>query len=381
MAKRGNGEGSIYRRKSDGYWVGSLSLPDGNRKVFYGKKQSEVIAKLDEAANDLRRGMLAVGSNTTLQEYLENWLENVHKPTIRLSTYLNYRKLLKNYLVPGIGKVKIHRLTPQQVQGFYSQKMSEGLAPKTVNNIHGVLHKALDNAVKWNILPRNVCDAVTPPRIPRKEKNVLTKQQAHTLLEKVRTHRLEALLTLAITTGMREGELLALHWQDMNFEDCSLQVKRAVSYLKGYGYVESEPKTAKGRRMIKLPVFVVDILVRHKAQQEEQRREVGSTWIDKDLVFTNAQGYYYSSSTLRKVFRRFLVSIGLPHMRFHDLRHSAATILLAMKVHPKVVQEILGHSQIAMTLDVYSHALPSMQEDVTKQWDSEFGKPAKKRNR
>jgi len=381
MAKRGNGEGSIYRRKSDGYWVGSLSLPDGNRKVFYGKKQSEVIAKLDEAANDLRRGMLAVGSNTTLQEYLENWLENVHKPTIRLSTYLNYRKLLKNYLVPGIGKVKIHRLTPQQVQGFYSQKMSEGLAPKTVNNIHGVLHKALDNAVKWNILPRNVCDAVTPPRIPRKEKNVLTKQQAHTLLEEVRTHRLEALLTLAITTGMREGELLALHWQDMNFEDCSLQVKRAVSYLKGYGYVESEPKTAKGRRMIKLPVFVVDILVRHKAQQEEQRREVGSTWIDKDLVFTNAQGYYYSSSTLRKVFRRFLVSIGLPHMRFHDLRHSAATILLAMKVHPKVVQEILGHSQIAMTLDVYSHALPSMQEDVTRQWDSEFGKPIKKRNR
>ena len=340
-----------------------------------------MITKLDEAANDQRHGMLAVGSNATVQEYLENWLENVHKPTIRLSTYLNYRKLLKNYLVPGIGKVKIHRLTPQQVQGFYSQKMSEGLAPKTVNNIHGVLHKALDNAVKWNILPRNVCDAVTPPRIPRKEKNVLTKQQAHTLLEEVRTHRLEALLTLAITTGMREGELLALHWQDMNFEDCSLQVKRAVSYLKGYGYVESEPKTAKGRRMIKLPVFVVDILVRHKAQQEEQRREVGSTWIDKDLVFTNAQGYYYSSSTLRKVFRRFLVSIGLPHMRFHDLRHSAATILLAMKVHPKVVQEILGHSQIAMTLDVYSHALPSMQEDVTKQWDREFGKPAKKRNR
>jgi integrase len=133
--------------------------------------------------------------------------------------------------------------------------------------------------------------------------------------------------------------------------------------------------------MIKLPVFVVDILKRHKAQQEEQRHQVGSAWIDKDLVFTNAQGYYFSSSTLRKVFRRFLISIGLPHMRFHDLRHSAATILLAIKVHPKVVQEILGHSQITITLNVYSHALPSMQKDVTKQWDSEFGKPVKKRNR
>ncbi len=180
---------------------------------------------------------------------------------------------------------------------------------------------------------------------------------------------------------MREGELLALRWQDINFEDRSLQVKRAVSYLKEYGYVESEPKTAKSRRMIKLPVFVVDILTRHQLQQEEQRREVGSAWIEKGLVFTNAQGYYYSSSTLRKVFRRFLISNGLPHMCFHDLRHSAATILLAMKVHPKVVQEILGHSQITMTLDVYSHALPSMQEDVTKQWDNEFGKPVKKRNR
>jgi integrase len=381
MGKRANGEGSVYRRKSDGRWVGSLSLPDGTRKVFYGKKQSEVVAKLDEAANDLRHGMLVVGSNTTVQEYLENWLENVHKPTIRLSTYLNYGKLLKNYLVPGLGKVTLHKLTPQQVQAFYSQKISDGLAPKTVNNIHGVLHKALDNAVKWNILPRNVCDAVTPPRIPRKEQKVLTKQQAHTLLEEVRAHRLEALLTLAITTGMREGELLALHWQDIHFEDRTLQVKRAVSYLKGYGYVESEPKTAKGRRMISLPAFVVDVLLRHHAQQQDQRREVGDAWIDKDLVFTNAQGYYYSSSTLRKVFRRFLVSIGLPHMRFHDLRHSAATILLALKVHPKVVQEILGHSQITMTLDVYSHALPSMQDDVTKQWDSEFGKPVKKRNR
>ena len=124
MGKRANGEGSVYRRKSDGRWVGSLSLPDGTRKVFYAKKQSEVIAKLDEAANDLRRGMLTIGSNTTLQEYLENWLENVHKPIIRLSTYLNYCKLLKNYLVPGLGKVKIHKLTPQQVQVFYSQEVS-----------------------------------------------------------------------------------------------------------------------------------------------------------------------------------------------------------------------------------------------------------------
>ena len=127
--------------------------------------------------------MLASGPNVTVQEYLESWLEDTHKPTVRLSTYLNYRKLLKNYLVPGLGKVKLQKLTPQQVQAFYSKKINEGLSPKSVTNIHGVLHKALDNAVKWNMLSRNVCDAVTPPRVPRKELNFLTQEQAHTLLQ------------------------------------------------------------------------------------------------------------------------------------------------------------------------------------------------------
>lgn len=381
MAKRANGEGSIYQRKSDGKWVGSISLEDGKRKVFYGKTKTEVREKLNEAIYAQQKGMLSTGPNISIQEFLENWLDNIHKPTIRLSTYQNYRKLLDNYLLPGLGKLKLQKLTPQQVQAFYSKKINEGLSPKTVNNIHGVLHKALDNAVKWNILPRNVCDAVTPPRIPRQELNFLTAQQAQVLLKEVKAHRLEALLTLAITTGMRRGELLALRWQDINFEDGNLQVKRAVSYLKEYGYVESEPKTSRSRRTIMLPAFVIDILIQHRERQEEQKKVAGKAWIDKGLVFTNAWGDYYSPSTMLKVFKRFLESIGLPDMRFHDLRHSAATILLAMKVHPKIVQEILGHSQITTTMDIYSHAMPSLQEDATQQWENKFGKPPKKRGK
>lgn len=227
--RRGNNEGSIFQRKSDGLWVGKITLENGPRKTFYGKTRKEVADKLAALLHDQQRGMLATGPNVSVQEYIENWLENIHKPTVRLSTYLNYQKLLRNYLVPGLGKIKLQKLSPQQVQAFYSQKLSEGLSPKTVSNVHGVLHKALENAVKWNILPRNVCDAVTPPRVARKELNFLTKEQAQFLLNEVKKHRLEALLTLAITTGMRRGELLALRWQDINFEDGSLQVKRAVS--------------------------------------------------------------------------------------------------------------------------------------------------------
>ena len=159
------------------------------------------------------------------------------------------------------------------MQAFYAKKLSDGLSPKTINNIHGLLHKALSNAVKWNILPRNVCDAVTPPRIPRKEKTVLTIEQAYTLLRQIKNHRMEALFTLAMVTGMRCGELLALRWQDIDLAKGSLQVKRTVNYMKGYGHVESEPKTVKSRRQIRLPLFVVEVLLRHRARQEEQRRE------------------------------------------------------------------------------------------------------------
>src|SRR5438270_7056356 len=163
-----------------------------------------------------------------------------------------------------------------------------------VTNIHGVLHMALDNAVKWKLVARNVCDAVSPPRIPKIEKQVLTKQQAHTLLEHVKKHRLEAILTVALTTGMRRGEILALRWRDVNFEEGSIQVRRTVDYIPHYGYVENEPKTARGRRKIMLPSFVIDTLKLHRLQQIEERTKVGVAWLEKDLVFCGLHGDYFN---------------------------------------------------------------------------------------
>lgn len=373
MAKRGNGAGSVYRRKSDGKWVGSITPDNGKRKVFYGKTQKEVQDKVNDALYAQQLGMLPADVSTTMDEYMRHWLEDIHKPLVKLSTYKNYQELLENDIIPGLGKLKLQSLTPQHVQAFYSRKLNHGLAPKTVSNIHGVLHKALDNAVKWNILSRNVCDAVSPPRVARKEKTVLSADQARTLLKQMEQHRLRALFTLAIVTGMREGELLALRWHDIDISGCSLQVKRSVRHIKGYGYVESEPKTVKSRRKIMLPRFVVEVLLLHKKQQEDQRRANAEIWVERGLVFASTSGNYIALSTLRRALNGMLKQAGLPHMRFHDLRHSAATILLSRGTHPKVVQEILGHSHISMTLDVYSHVLPAMQEDVTRRWDDDFG--------
>ena len=370
--RRGQGEGSIYQRK-DGRWVGEVTLENGRRKPLYGKTRKEVAEKLNAALQAQKQGTLATGPQQKLKDYLDQWLEEVHKPTVRLSSYAKYRRTLDRHILPGLGHIQLQKLTPQHVQKLYASKLQEGLSPKTVRLIHAVLHQALKNAVRWNLVPRNVCDAVSlPKQTTQREMQVLTKEQAQTLLETAKGHRLEALLTLAVATGMRRGELLALRWQDINFETRSLHICRSVSFLTGHGFVESEPKTTRSRRNITLPLFALEALRVHRTRQLEVRLQAGKKWEDHDVVFCNTLGGFLNTSTLFKLFTALLKDAGLPHMRFHDLRHSAATILLAMGAHPKVVQELLGHSQISMTLDIYSHVLPSMQEEVMDRLNNLF---------
>jgi len=334
------------------------------RKTLYGKTRKEVQEKLRVALHEQKQGMLATGPQQTLKQYLEQWLEEVHRPTLRLSSYDRYRSLLNNHILPSLGHIQVNKLTVQQVQALYARKVNEGLSAKTIQNIHGLLHKALDNAVKWGLVSRNVCSVVSTPRLIRHEIHPLTKEQAQLLLEKAHGQGLEAILSLALVTGMRRGELLALRWQDIDFEAMSLHVSRTVNHLGSYGYVENEPKTARSRRKIMVPQFVIEVLHEHKARQAEARLKAGSKWKEQDLVFPNTSGGFIYPDVLLNQFRKLLKNAGLPHMRFHDLRHSAATILLSMGVHVKVVQELLGHSAITMTMDVYSHVLPSMQQEA-----------------
>lgn len=314
---------------------------------------------------------LAVGPKQTVKQFLEHWLEEVHKPNIRQGSYVRYRTNLKYHILPVIGDVQLQRLTSQQVQSLYSQKIKEGLSASYIHSIHGLLHEALDQAVKWKLISINPCDSVTLPRLVRYEIHPLTREQAQKMLSTAKGHPLEGLLTMALATGMRKCELLCLRWEDVNLDDMSLQVRRTVAKYKG-GYVESEPKTAGSRRKIILPQFVIDTLKQHRVHQLEARLKMGDAWIDRDLVFCNVNGDYYPFATLDQQFKALLKKAGLPLIRFHDLRHSAATLLLTMGVHPKVVQELLGHSQIRMTLDTYSHVLPSMQQEAMSKLDDVF---------
>jgi integrase len=381
MGKRGNGEGSIYQRKEDGKWVGSITLENRKRKVFYGKTRKEVQEKLKVALHEQQQGTLITAPQQTISQYLEHWLEHTVKLTIRPRSHERYEEIVRLHIVPTLGKVKVQALTPQHVQSLQSKKLQEGLSPTTVSAIHGVLHKALDDAVRIGLVARNVCDAVSPPRKKHKEIQPLTPGQARKLLEAARGHPQEALFVLALATGMRRGELLGLKWQDIDFTQGTLQVRRVLSRTPtkigrqtGDRYVEAETKTEKSRRKIMLADFALEVLKQHRLRQEEARRVAGDAWQDHDYVFCTLIGTHLNPGHGVLVQLKLLLKkAGLPDIRFHDLRHSAATLLLTMGVHPKVVQEILGHSEISMTMDTYSHVLPTIQSEAIEKLNRVFG--------
>jgi integrase len=370
MARRGNGEGSIYQRKTDGKWVGSVTLEGGNRKVFYGKTRKEVKDKLTTALYEQQQGTAVKTSQLTVGRFITDWLENTHKRQIRLRTYERYKESVDLHIIPVLGNIQLQKLQVQHLQSFYTKKEKEGLSSTTILGYHHVLHKALDTAVEWGLIVRNVCDIASPPRRARFEIQPLTVEQAQKLLSTVHGHKWEALFTIALATGMRRGEILGLKWQDINFATGTLQVRRILSRVptqtpeRDHVYIEAEPKTQKSRRSITIAPFALDVLKQHRIQQMEAKLRAGPKWQEHDYVFPSSIGTYLNPNNVVKEFKKLLKQADLPDIRFHDLRHSAASLLLSAGVHPKIVQEILGHTQISMTLDIYSHILPGMQQDA-----------------
>jgi integrase len=368
MARRGHGEGSIYLR-SDGRWAASITLEGRKRKTFYGKTRKEVQEQLKIVLREQQQGSLVTGPQQKVEQFLTQWLEDVQKQSVRARTYERYEEIVRLHLLPGIGHHPLQKLSPQHLQSFYTQKLRDGLSATTVTSFHNVLHKALETAVRWNLIARNPCDLVSPPRRKRFEIQPLSTEQVRQLLAAAHGHRLEALFILALATGMRRGEILGLKWQDINFTTSTLQVRRILTRvptkMPGKGYVEAEPKTEKGRRSILLPTFAVEALKQHRLRQLEAKLKAGPAWREHDYVFCTTVGTHLNPTRdVLDQLKTLLQKAGLPDLRFHDLRHSAATMLLSMGVHPKVVQELLGHSQISMTMDVYSHVLPTMQQDA-----------------
>jgi integrase len=276
-------------------------------------------------------------------------------------------------VVPALGHLTLEQVTPQHLQRLYSEVAKKGAKSGTVVQVHAVLHRMFKQALLWNLVPRNPAEAVTRPKKRRQEMQTLSPEQARKLLEAARGDRLEALYVLAITTGMRQGEMLGLRWKDIDMERGMVHLQASLQRTKdGFEFVQ--PKTSSSRRQIMLTSAAIDALGRHRVSQTAERHVKSDLWENKDnLVFTNLTGGPIDGTNLlRKCFRPLLRQAGLPEIRFHDLRHTAATLLLGQGVHPKIVSEMLGHSTINITLDLHSHVTPTMQKEAVSALDALF---------
>jgi integrase len=405
MAKRGQNEGSIFQRK-DGRWVSVINQGWQNgkrvRKSFYGATREAVRDQLTTALSDAQKGLPVVSDKQTLGKYLAWWLEEVVKRKNRPSTYLSYEHLVRLHIEPALGNIRLSKLTTQQVRSFLNTKQDSGLSTRTVQYLHAVLRKALNVALKDQMVIRNVVSLVDPPRVVAKEVQPLTPTEARRFLEVIQGDRLEALLTVAVSLGLRQGEALALRWQDVDLEAGSLRVRFALQRFtprkkKGAGNADEgkpeaepkrlaeihlvEPKTKKSRRTIDLPRVTLSALASHRMRRAEERSLAGSRWVApmvhcegrlesvSDFIFTTSIGTPLERRNVTKRFQKILKDAGIPRHRFHDLRHTAATLLAVQGVHAKAIQSVLGWDQVAM-VDRYAHFVDEMRKDAAAKMDA-----------
>lgn len=372
MAKRGQNEGSIFKRR-DGRWVASLNLGyRGNkrwRKSFYGKTRGEVQERLKTELKAQQDGLPVTPERLTVAQIVDDWLEECVKPNLRARTYEGYKGHVDLHIKPVLGHIRLAKLVPPQVRAFLNDMLREGLSPRTVQYSHAVLRRALGQAVKDGLVARNVAKLVDPPRVERPEVEPLTPEQARAFLKAIAGDRLEALYSVAVAVGLRRGEALGLRWKDVDLEKGTIRVRGSLQRVdKKLRLVEL--KTKRSRRSVALPNVAVSALRRHRVRQLEERLLAGSRWQDTGMVFTTKIGTLLEPRNVSRSFHSALKNAGLPRKRFHDLRHTCASLLLVQDVHPRVVMQVLGHSQIGVTMDTYSHVIDELRRDAAGRMDA-----------
>ena len=368
--ERGNGTGTVYPRKNKAGKVigyrGSYFGPDGKRRYVSAKRKGDAERALRQVMTDADRGLVFEAGTLTVEDYLNRWPTDSVKDTVRGTTFERYEQITRKHIIPEVGRVKLKALTLAHVRGLYKAKLESGLSPRTVQYVHVTLHKALKQAEHDGLVPRNVTKAVRPPQVRREEMRPLTPDQVGVLFGAARGARLEALYVLAVTTGLRQGELLGLKWEDVDLDNGTLRVRRALTTAKG-GPVLAAPKTKGSRRTVKLPPTASEALKGHLGRQLEEIDAAGPLWCENGLIFASEAGEPLDRRYVTThLFKPLLERASLPQVRFHDLRHTCATLLLSKNVNPKVVSEMLGHASIAITLDTYSHVLPTMQDSAAR---------------
>jgi len=367
--------GSVKKRGKTWYYTVDVGEDhEGKRKQkrkggFQSKPEAE--KALTELLNQLDKGIYIETKKQTVSEYLDYWLEKYGEIKLAPRTYESYEMIINKHLKPILGRIPLEKLKPLHLQEYYvmAQKSGrkdgkgEGLSPTTVLYHHRIIHRALNRAVRWGFIYRNVADAVDPPSKNKNEMKIISETDVKKLLDKVKGTYLYMPVFIGITTGMRAGEILGLRWSDVDLKTGLISVVQELQLTKKEGIIFREPKTTGSKRTIELSPLVTNVLKQHKVQLNKERLAAGENYKDKDLVCCLQDGTPLNPGTISSRFHINVTELGFG-IRFHDLRHSHASILLQQGVNPKVVSERLGHAKTSMTMDVYSHVLPGMQREA-----------------
>lgn len=375
MTRRGNQEGTI-RHRGDGRWEGRIALSVGGRIVrrsCYGRTRAEVQTRLRELAREMTLGTGRAENRQTLAVYLTAWLAD-ERLGLRPRTWERYRQLVTQHMIPELGRVQLGRLTVAHVQALFAAKAASGLAPRTVSHIRAVLRTALGDAVRRELITRNVASLANPPRPPDRLIEPFTPDECSRILQGAGAVGLEAVVALALGLGLRQGEVLGLRWRDVDLEGSTVRVQMALQLVHGT-YSLVEPKTARSRRTLPMPDFVRDAVARRRSEQGADRIRAGDLWHEtiEGLVFTTAVGAPRNGPAVTHTFHRLLEAERVPQRTFHTLRHSAATLMLGAGVDLKTVSTVLGHSQIGLTADTYGSTLPGLKLEAARRMDGVLG--------
>ena len=374
--------GHITKRGKDSYSVVIELEKDavtGKRKQHWesvkgNKKAAE--KRLSELINQLDNGIFIKPDKTTLSVYLDKWLIDYAQVNVSPRTLEGYEHIIKRHIIPALGNITLTQLKPEHLQKYYANKLKDGrldgkgnLSLKTVRHHHVTIHDALQTAVKWGLIIRNPADAVTPPKPQRQEMNTWNEDEINKFLDAAKQTDYYAIFYLALFTGMRRSEILALRWQDIDFIYSQIYVSRSLHHLRDGSIVIRQPKTAKSNRKIAISQSVLAVLEEYRDKQEGLHLLSGNPLTDDSLVFCHEDGNSLLPDTITHAWIKLVRKTGLKNIRLHDARHSHASLMLKLGIHPKVVQERLGHSSIQVTLDTYSHLAPGLQEAAAEKFD------------
>ena len=360
MAKRrAHNEGSIYQRK-DGLWAAQVLLPSGKRKYKYSKTQKEAKDWLQKEQRAIADGLVVIDEKVLFGDFLDRWFDEVAKPLLRPATIAVHETVIRLHIKPEIGNIRLTQLSPAHLQNLYFRKLKSGLSKRTVKYIHTVIRRSLSQALKWGLVARNVADAVDVPKPNKRAVEPLTPPQVAKLLDTLKGDRLYPFYVTAIGCGLRRGELLALTWDCVDWDQGVIHVKKTLQSFKGKGLVIGEPKSESSRRVVAMPEFVqqtlADLLVNRS--------------VISDYVFCTSHGTPFGPRNIVRHFKATLKKGDLPStIRLHDLRHTFVSLLLSQNVPPKDVQVMAGHADFSTTMNLYGHIMPGAQREAAKKMD------------